>query len=68
MNMKLARLSKKCSCSITMPATLVCLFFAVLCSMQDLSSPTRDLTHAPLHLECSRNHWTAREIPCLPCL
>lgn len=67
MNMKLARLSEKCSYSITMSATLF-FFFAVLCSMQDLSSPTRDLTRAPLHWECSHNHWTVREIPCLACL
>ena len=48
------------------PVQSVFLFFG--CSMQDLSSLTRDLTHAPLHWECSCNHWTVREISCLPCL
>ena len=32
--------------------------------MWDLSSPSRDRTHAPPALEAqSLNHWTAREVP-----
>ena len=33
------------------------------CSMEDLSSPTRDQTRAPAVEAWSPNHWTAREFP-----
>ena len=39
------------------------LFFATLCSMQDLCSPARDRTHAPALGVWSFNHWTAWEAP-----
>ena len=45
---------------------LLLLFFkllATLCSMWDLSSPTRDQTHAPAVEAWRLNHWTAREVP-----
>ena len=31
--------------------------------MQDLSSPTRDGTHAPCIESSSLKHWTTREVP-----
>ena len=34
----------------------------------DLNSPTRDQTHTPCMGRCSRNHWTAREVPSQPFL
>ena len=49
--------------------TLVCFFWffvfnlAALCSLQDLSSPTRDWTRALAVKVPSPNHWTAREFP-----
>ena len=37
-------------------------FWTMLCSMQDLSSLTRDQTQAPAVEAWSRNHWMAREV------
>ena len=46
---------------------LLFLFFFKLLAVQrgmwDLSSPTRDLTHAPELEAQSLNHWTTREVP-----
>ena len=39
------------------------LFFAMLCGKWDLSSPTKDYTHAPALEAWSLNHWTARRVP-----
>ena len=36
----------------------------MLCSLWDLSSPTRDLTQAQAMEVRSPNHWTPREFPC----
>ena len=48
-------------------ATILILFyvlnFFVPRGMWDLSSSTRDQTHAPCFGRQSRNHWTAREVP-----
>ena len=41
------------------------LFLASLHGIQDLSSLTRDRTHAPAVEAQSVNHWTAREVPSL---
>ena len=38
-------------------------FLATLCSLQDLSSLTRDWTPAPAMKAPSPNHWTSREFP-----
>ena len=38
-------------------------YFAALLGMQDLSSWTRDGTHAPAVEVRSLNHWTAGEVP-----
>ena len=38
-------------------------FLAALCSMRDLSSPTRDQTCAPCSGSTESNHWTARDVP-----
>ena len=38
-------------------------FLAAPRGMQNLSSPTRDLTGAPAVRAWSPNHWTAREFP-----
>ena len=38
-------------------------FLAMLCSMKDLSSLTRDQTHAPCSESRSLNHYTTREVP-----
>ena len=35
----------------------------LLCSMRDLSSPTRDRTHTPYIAGQILNHWTTREVP-----
>ena len=43
-------------------------FFVKTCSMQDLSSLTRDGTHPPAVEVWSLNHWTARELPISPLL
>ena len=40
-------------------------FFSVLHGLRDLSSQTRDGTHAPTVEVWSLNHWTARDIPIL---
>ena len=37
----------------------------LLCSMRDLSSPTRDRTHTPYIAGQILNHWTTREVPFL---
>ena len=42
-------------------------FLAMPCSMWDLSSPTRDQTHAPCIGSVSLNHWTTREVPSEVC-
>ena len=47
------------------------MYLAVSCSLQDLSSMTRDWTVTPLWVEAeSHDHWTTREIPhacsCIP--
>ena len=39
------------------------LFLVTLCSLQDLSSSTRDQTWVPAVKELSSNHWTAKEFP-----
>lgn len=49
------------------------IILAVLCSVQDLSSPTKDWPQAPAVEEQSLNRWAAREPPhnvlsCLPSL
>lgn len=49
------------------------IILAVLCSVQDLSSPTKDWPRAPAVEEQSLNRWAAREPPhnvlsCLPSL
>ena len=38
-------------------------FWATLCSLQDLSSPTRDSTRAVAVKAWNPNHWTTREFP-----
>ena len=38
-------------------------FFATRCSLWDLSSLTRDLTHTPCSVEWRPNHWPSREFP-----
>ena len=38
-------------------------FFAMLCGKWDLSSPSKDYTHAPALQAWSLNHWTARRVP-----
>ena len=38
-------------------------FLATPHSMEDLSSPTRDQTHAPAVGAWSPNHWTTGEVP-----
>ena len=40
-------------------------FFAAVCSLWDLSSPTTDWTRAPASRVWSLNQWTTREIPYL---
>ena len=40
------------------------LFSAMLWSLWDLSSPTRDLTQAQAIEVWSPNHWPTREFPC----
>lgn len=39
-----------------------CFFFAKLCGMQDLRSPTSHLTHAPALGTLSLNRWTTEEV------
>ena len=48
----------------------VCIYFILAAShgMWDLSSPTRDQTHAPAVKVRSLNHWTTREVPSCQCL
>ena len=38
-------------------------FLAMPCSVQDLSSPTRDGTQVPALEAWSLKNWTAREVP-----
>ena len=48
--------------------TILLLFYVLFFwpqGMWDLSSQTRGQTHTPCIGKQSRNHWTAREVPCL---
>ena len=55
---------------IEVVSILLLFYVSVFCpwSMWDLNSPTRDQTHTPCMGRCSRNHWTAREVPSQPFL
>lgn len=46
-----------------MPYLLRFFYFAVLCSLWDLSSATGDQTWAQLRKRWSANHWATREAP-----
>ena len=41
----------------------ICLFLAVLCGIQYVSSLTKDRTHAPALGALSLNHWITKEVP-----
>ena len=49
-------------CYLPVPGMISFLSFR-LCRMCNLSSPTRDRTHAPTLAVWSLNHWTTREVP-----
>ena len=48
------------------PESLLFFFLVALRGMQDLSSPTRDWTHAPCSGSAESCHWTTREVPRVP--
>ena len=62
-------LFRKCifqASSVTKVLLIPLVFLSTPCSMQDLSSSTRDRTHAPCTGSSPLNHWTAREVNGLP--
>ena len=45
---------------------LILFILVALCGLQDLSSPTRDQTHAPAVKALNLNHWKVREFLHIP--